>query len=913
MGQPHLLPLEPNTATRPLVPYASSPRYHPYATSPCSPSITSDMEIDLSGRSLAGDLERDPPPVLEIPRPSSQSSRYHQRLSHLPDSTSPWPAIGPEDPMPRCSAYKPSSQSLPPHTPFSPQLPSPSYLPGLTSPCPVISPKHSSLSGDSESSQLLHEFPVPAPRTPWPRHRLFPSESSLPDVATTSPDPENKAQDHLPENSEQELFLQLPGPRPPSSRHHPFEFPSQLPTLAFPSDHKSQPLTQTSSNKQPSQFPLTPRGLGLYSLDRPALVSAIPCLDFSPKIQSPSPSLRSVSGSDLADTFQIEQQTPWPAHPQLGTRCSQHSPPIVPFTPHRQASQGQEPNDREVVVPCGSIVRFLCRSGGDWCFIIGPSCGARQVCGPPYHTTNPLASSNYTPNFFMPRRSAGQDQSNSNMDSGLVNAESTVRVTRSSKAAPEKRTQPLTTGKILKQSGVRTTAGSNAKQASQGSALSKKKNPPPGPKAKDALNPARGAPKNANSKKAQPRAIPVHLNVDLGEDDGGDDDGDDDGDIVMTGTPASNGRAKGNGGQLPRTQPRAALKRKSSARSISGTTSAIEDPQSDDSTSLQAPQPKKTRPAKQVGGRNGPRPVSSRSPASTALNSPAIVPQALPTGPNKSSKGRKGPAEPKSAVATAQNVVLTSENVGLKALLAAAQAEIQRLQEANTQTQQELTSNKQLIPRPPGERGKNGWNLQANMGLKNNYNLYSNIRRCVRYAVYEAQLNIWKKITQQDERALFTCYGVVKQRFPYMAQFEGNWATREFIKGICQNARRHCRKKGISDPTLPAELLEELDGGGNDDGDNDGGHGDGNDDDNEIGRISTIQTKASRSSAKLRKGNGPHRKASEESEAEFEDDEEVEYGEDGENGENGEDGEDGEDNEDLCVEPWDGVEDMEDD
>ncbi|KAG8929440.1 hypothetical protein FRC01_004339 [Tulasnella sp. 417] len=32
--------------------------------------------------------------------------------------------------------------------------------------------------------------------------------------------------------------------------------------------------------------------------------------------------------------------------------------------------------------------------------------------------------------------------------------------------------------------------------------------------------------------------------------------------------------------------------------------------------------------------------------------------------------------------------------------------------------------------------------------------------------------------------------------------------TREFVKGICQNAHRHCRNKGLDDPTLPAQLLE---------------------------------------------------------------------------------------------------------
>lgn len=76
----------------------------------------------------------------------------------------------------------------------------------------------------------------------------------------------------------------------------------------------------------------------------------------------------------------------------------------------------------------------------------------------------------------------------------------------------------------------------------------------------------------------------------------------------------------------------------------------------------------------------------------------------------------------------------------------------------------------------------------------------------------------------------------VKDRFPKMAQFEGNWATREFVKGICQNARKHCRRKGINCPTLPAELLDNDGNGGGDDDGSDDGNNDGNEDGNEDGK-----------------------------------------------------------------------------
>lgn len=132
------------------------------------------------------------------------------------------------------------------------------------------------------------------------------------------------------------------------------------------------------------------------------------------------------------------------------------------------------------------------------------------------------------------------------------------------------------------------------------------------------------------------------------------------------------------------------------------------------------------------------------------------------------------------------------------ALLAASEAEVQRLQQAQIQPQEEYNTKKHTIPRPPGERGKNGWNLQEHMGLKDNEEAYSNIRvcghsdgyrfrghatnsslvpcpvqRCVRYAIYESQLDIWVKINQQKEVALFTCYALVSL-YPY---FSIAWLT----------------------------------------------------------------------------------------------------------------------------------------
>lgn len=51
-----------------------------------------------------------------------------------------------------------------------------------------------------------------------------------------------------------------------------------------------------------------------------------------------------------------------------------------------------------------------------------------------------------------------------------------------------------------------------------------------------------------------------------------------------------------------------------------------------------------------------------------------------------------------------------------------------RLQDDSIKAMQEFNAKTRLIPRPPGERGKDGWNLQAHMGLAEDDETYSNIR-----------------------------------------------------------------------------------------------------------------------------------------------------------------------------------------
>ncbi|KAG8934652.1 hypothetical protein FRC01_001388 [Tulasnella sp. 417] len=845
IAQAHLSPSSPNKTAQSLIPRGPGSRYHPYAA-PDSLSTISDTEIDSSSQSLTGGLEHDQLPTSQLPGPHSQASPYHSWPSLLPKSASLWPVTGLE------------SQPIPPH---------PSRLQDLPSPLLAIRLKDPALPRPLEYEPTAR---FPATQTSRPHYHF--ALSHLPDLALTGP--ENKSTSRLPAgNPAQESLLQLLGPHAPSSRPHPSL--AQRPTFTSPKPHnngKSQASTQTRGDRLTLQNPPNPGGWGVDSFDHPDVVPAMSNLDVHPRNQSLSPSLHSISGSDLVDPFQMEQGTSWSS--QLEARWGECLPPMMPVGPCAQAEQGQRVEIRELVMPGGSLLQLVCPSG-DLRLKIQSTCPARQTSsGYPHHSTDYPLHTTCTHNPSMARHTTGKCRPDSTIESDSAGDEPSSWTTRSLKASvtvPKQGTGHPTTRSVPKQPAGRTPSSSKANLASskakaapsrataKHSKAASKERPRQGPKAKapNPPGPAHGASKSASSKKVQP-----HYGDSLNDED--------DGDVDMVDMTAPKGRAKGKGSQsLNRIQSRDALKRKSSARNISGTASAVDEPNSDDSASLEAPQAKKTKAANQVQRRAGPRPLPSQSPASTNVNSPTVLPQELSAVSDRPSKTKNGSAQPKSAVAVAQKIVLEKENVNLKALLEAANAEIDRLQNESSQVQQDQVAHNQLIPRPRGERGKNRWNLQANMGLKKDYKLYSNIRRCVRYAVYEAQLNIWKKITEQDERALFTCYTVVKQRFPYMNQFENNWATREFIKGICGNARRHCRRKSITDPTLPAELLEFDDNNdaNNGEGENDEGDvgEDGNDgDDDGTGRLSIIQAKVARSSRKSQ-GNGRRHQVGEDS------------------------------------------------
>ncbi|KIO29429.1 hypothetical protein M407DRAFT_21491 [Tulasnella calospora MUT 4182] len=491
-------------------------------------------------------------------------------------------------------------------------------------------------------------------------------------------------------------------------------------------------------------------------------------------------------------------------------RASGHQPQALRKSPDLDIGQWE---DQDVLVSCpvGTGLRFIIESQNLPCL----------ACG---HAPNPLNSDHcntFAVKISMPRHSATGAQSDIPDD-----APAAARATRSSAKAE------ATTTKAPKRSIGRPTPKSMtqvAKHTQKATAL---------PKAKASVKKVNVA-KGPSNKKQDNHSAKPSTGREIADINTTDEEG-------PVGTVKAKGLKPHKSAAARRTDidepvplPHSAtsLKRKPGALRNSPGADEME---LDNTSGDETPQPKKSRRSsastKSVvvgkGHRKWALATVSRYVSSTVLNSPAMSSFDLPLATNTSSKGRKKTANgsQKATVIAAEKAVLQKQLDEAQAQLAARDAEVLRLQNLNAQVQKESRPHNQLIARPPGERGKNGWNLQKHMGLEGDYDTYSNIRltphqRCVRYAVYESQLNIWLRITRQDEMSLFTCYALVKKRFPFMGQFERNWATREFIKGICQNARKHCRRKGISDPTLPVELLDRDDrddgedgGGGNDDG-----------------------------------------------------------------------------------------------
>ncbi|KAG8921033.1 hypothetical protein FRC01_000473 [Tulasnella sp. 417] len=94
------------------------------------------------------------------------------------------------------------------------------------------------------------------------------------------------------------------------------------------------------------------------------------------------------------------------------------------------------------------------------------------------------------------------------------------------------------------------------------------------------------------------------------------------------------------------------------------------------------------------------------------------------------------------------------------------------------------------IPRPPGERGKNGWNMQDALQLEDDGDTYNEILATTRNAIREVGLDCKLRFDDQDTARLTNCYLQMKNKHPYLSRFKHNWACRELVIGALQNRRK---------------------------------------------------------------------------------------------------------------------------
>ncbi|KAG9048871.1 hypothetical protein FS837_011780 [Tulasnella sp. UAMH 9824] len=102
----------------------------------------------------------------------------------------------------------------------------------------------------------------------------------------------------------------------------------------------------------------------------------------------------------------------------------------------------------------------------------------------------------------------------------------------------------------------------------------------------------------------------------------------------------------------------------------------------------------------------------------------------------------------------------------------------------------DIPAEDELIPRPPGEKGKNGWNLQEALRLKHDGDAYNEILATTREAVATVGLDWTINFRAQDPGKLSNCYTRMRQRHDHLTQFKNDWACRELVINALQNRRK---------------------------------------------------------------------------------------------------------------------------
>ncbi|KAF7972874.1 hypothetical protein HWV62_16656 [Athelia sp. TMB] len=119
----------------------------------------------------------------------------------------------------------------------------------------------------------------------------------------------------------------------------------------------------------------------------------------------------------------------------------------------------------------------------------------------------------------------------------------------------------------------------------------------------------------------------------------------------------------------------------------------------------------------------------------------------------------------------------------------------------------------QLIPKPDGVAGWT-YSIQDEMGLTGkmgdkNYDQYKAIQRYLHVLVFNARIDAelgWKQIPARDKATLFE---VARDRIPFLARFEGDWATEDLVKQFLKNRRQNAYRKGYTEPPKRYAHLKE--------------------------------------------------------------------------------------------------------
>lgn len=161
-------------------------------------------------------------------------------------------------------------------------------------------------------------------------------------------------------------------------------------------------------------------------------------------------------------------------------------------------------------------------------------------------------------------------------------------------------------------------------------------------------------------------------------------------------------------------------------------------------------------------------------------------------GPKSASKPR--PAPKKTNTLANANKALAEANARMEAQVAELRAQLQTLNQQATAPSAPAVpnhnnNNNQLIPRPPGEHGRN-WRLSD---ILYEYHVstadYNRMLAAVRDSAKIAQLDNTAKYRAQDPVKLAQIFAVMRKQFPLLKQFRSDWVTAEMLKQALRNWR----------------------------------------------------------------------------------------------------------------------------